>query len=255
MKDLSSTTTANGSKQEEFNKNINLYFNNLPIWDGIDHIGRLSEYLNVSDVDEIRFKTQLRKMFIRITIGALGIRANRQAFVIINEKQNSGKTTLLRWLVPEELKGFYNENIELNKDSRIALGRTFIENLDEISLLAPKEVNELESILREEYITERLSYEKESVRIPRRCSFIGSTNCTNFLSNSNGDILNPLSWVCFAIKYINWDYKEDIDIDKIYAQAYHLHKKGETGQLTLHEIGESKFSNTKFYTQVYKFDM
>ena len=137
---------------------INEYFENLPEWDGIDHIAKLTEYIEVSKGDQERFKTQFKNMFLRTTICALGGQLNKQAFVIVHEKQNSGKTTFLRWLVPEQLEDYYTENVELNKDGRIALGQNFIINIDEMSVLSKKDVNELKSVLSKAEIKDRLPY-------------------------------------------------------------------------------------------------
>ncbi len=221
---------------------IEEYFSKLPEWDGIDHIENLAGYVKVSNDDLSRWKTQLKKMFVRSIATGLGITLNKQALVIAHEMQNSGKTTFLRWLAPPALKNYYAENIELNKDGRISLGQNFIINIDEMSALSKKDVNELKSILSKAEIKDRLPYGKKPVRIPRRCNFFGSTNRAEFLSDETGNV----RWICFAISKIDWNYKKNIEIDKIWSQAYSLLKKGFKYELTLNEIEENENANAQF---------
>jgi len=222
---------------------IEEYFSGLEKWNGTDdYIDKLASYVKVNSIDIERWKTQLKKMFVRSVATGLGITLNKQALVIVHEKQNSGKTTFLRWLAPPALKNYYAENIELNKDGRISLGQNFIINIDEMSALSKKDVNELKSILSKAEIKDRLPYGKKPVRIPRRCNFVGSTNRAEFLSDETGNV----RWVCFQIHSINWEYKKDIDINKVWSQSYSLLKQGFKYELNLQEIQENEIANNQF---------
>jgi hypothetical protein len=66
----------------------------------------------------------------------------------------------------------------------------------------------------------RLPYDKRASTLTRRASFIVSTDRWEFLSDENGSV----RWLCFEITSIDWSYSETIDIDKVYAHAYHLFK-------------------------------
>ena len=221
------------------------YFENLPAWDGIDYISKLSKYItvNVNDID--RFGRMFRKMFIRSVACSLEQSFNKQAFMFIHEKQNSGKTTFIRWLCPPDLKDYYTENINTDKDSLIALTENFIINLDELSTLSKVELNALKSVMSKDRIKVRLPYDRTTTVIQRRCNFWGSTNRDGFLNDETGSV----RWVCFNIDDINWDYNKDIDINKVWAQAYHLLKTAtneDVYQLTPAEIHENEKANAQF---------
>jgi predicted P-loop ATPase len=71
-----------------------------------------------------------------------------------------------------------------------------------------------------DFINERLPYDRRTSILERRASFIGSTNNIQFLSDDTGSV----RWLCFEIESINWKYNDEIDIDLVYAQAYHLYQ-------------------------------
>ena len=53
-------------------------------------------------------------------------------------------------------------------------------------------------------------------------------------------------WLCFVIDEIDWSYSEKVNIDLIYAQAYHLFKSGFDADLTPEEIRENEEFNKEF---------
>ena len=56
-----------------------------------------------------------------------------------------------------------------------------------------------------------------------------------------------MRWVCFLIDNIDWDYNKKIDINKVWAQAYHLfHNTTFNYQLTQEEIVENDDLNSAF---------
>ncbi len=180
---------------EHFNP-IKHYFENLPKWDGkTDYIGQLSKYIEVKDNDKERFIRNFKKAFIRNVASSLGIALNKQAFILSHTKQNSGKTTFIRWLCPPDLSPYITEELELNKDGLISLATNFMINLDELSTLSKKDINSLKSVISKDTIKVRLPYDRREKTIKRRCNFWGSTNEAEFLSDATGNV----RWVCFEL--------------------------------------------------------
>ena len=101
---------------------------------------------------------------------------NKQCFILVHDKQNSGKTTFLRFLCSEPLKKYYSENLTLDKDGNISLCENFIINLDELSTLQKKEITALKSILSKQYDKSRLLFDSRAVSRSRTANFIGSNN-------------------------------------------------------------------------------
>lgn len=224
------------------------YFEKLEKWDGADHIGRLAEYVKVQEItkksnEPERFKRMFRKMFVRMVACSLEAGFNKQVFVLVHDKQNSGKSTFWRWICPPALDEYYTESVGTSKDDLIALTENFVVNIDELSTLSKLDLNALKSVISKDRLKIRLPYGERPEMLQRRCNFVASTNRLEFLSDETGSV----RWVCFLLSSINWDYKKDIDINKIWGQAYHLFNDTDFDyQLTLAEIAENEVANKSF---------
>ncbi|MCT4085378.1 hypothetical protein HZP81_16645 [Elizabethkingia anophelis] len=111
------------------------YFQNLEKWDGENHIQRLTSFVKTTDTES--FQIHFEKWLTRSVLCALkrGY-INKQCFVLYNTKQNSGKTSFLRFLIPPSLEKYYTEDIGVDKDGLIALCKNFIINIDELSVMS-----------------------------------------------------------------------------------------------------------------------
>jgi hypothetical protein len=220
------------------------YYEGLPEWDGqTDHILNLSSFVKVKDEERSRFDNHFKKWLVRaVKCSLVDDYFNKQAFILVHDKQNSGKSTFCRFLCPATLQDYIAENLSVDKDSRILLTTNLIINLDELSTLSKIEINALKSLFSKDKINDRLPYDRRNSIIPRRASFIGSTNQAEFLNDESGSV----RWLCFIIDSIDWSYKEKVIIDQVYAQAYHLFKTGWDCDLTADEIKENEQYNSQF---------
>lgn len=227
---------------------IKEYFEQLEPWDGrTDYIGELSKYILLEDESERdRFERMFLKMFVRSIACSFEEAFNKHAFILIHEAQSSGKTTFLRWLCPEKLKDYFSEELSLDKDGLISLTENFIINMDELSTMSKYEINSLKSVLSKDKVKVRIPYERRPSILQRRCNFVGSTNRREFLTDETGNV----RWICFVIKSINWSYMADIDIDRVWAQAYHLKNNTKFQyQLSAKELAENEKANANFLTR------
>lgn len=193
------------------------YFNLLPVWDGkTDHIAELAKFVRVEDQDY--FETQFKKCLVRCIGCSLYGSENRIVFVFVGEKQSTGKSTFLRFLNPFGSKYYTEAPIHNNKDSTLALAENFIYNLEELASLSNVDVNRLKSVISTATIKERKAYAVNAVEQPRRANFFGSTNKTEFLTDTENT-----RWLCFNLINIDWNYKKKIDINKVWAQAFALY--------------------------------
>jgi|GEM_PF-713004 len=224
------------------------YFENLPPWDGEDHIEKLTDYIKVQDIkgkdnEQERFSRMFKKMFVRSVACSLEADFNKQCFTMVDEKQNSGKSTFMRWLCPPKLEDYYTENIGTSKDDLIALTENFIVNIDELSTLSKYDINALKSVMSKHRVKVRLPYGERPELLQRRCNFVASTNRLEFLNDETGSV----RWVCFLIDRINWKYNKEVDINKVWAQAYYLFKETNFDyQLTPAEVEENEQANKTF---------
>jgi hypothetical protein len=235
------------------------YFEDLPPWDGEDHIGNLSTYIKVQNMpgrnnEQERFERMFKKMFVRSVACSLEADFNKQCFTFVHEKQNSGKSSFMRWLCPPRLEDYYTENIGTSKDDLIALTENFIVNIDELSTLSKYDINALKSVMSKQRVKVRLPYGERPELLQRRCNFVASTNRLEFLNDETGSV----RWICFLLDKIVYTpsgmkssglptYELDIDINKVWAQAYHLFKETNFDyQLTPAEIEENEQANKTF---------
>ena len=223
---------------------ISEYFESLKKWDGEDHIKNLCSYVKTND--DNAFLYHMEKWFTRAVLCALEKeKINKHCLVLANMMQNSGKSTFLRFFIPRRLLNYLSEDIGLDKDSRIKLCKNLIINLDELSVLAKADINSLKAFISKTHINERLPYARKAEYLERICSFVGSTNKTDFLTDESGSV----RWIIFEVtEKINFNYSLEIDIDKVWAQAYFnaYKRKGFNPELTLADISENEKRNERF---------
>ncbi len=229
------------------------YFESLPEWSGdADHIQNLASYVKLKPEVRPRFENHFKKWLVRVVKCAIvDSYFNKQAFILVHDKQNSGKSTFCRFLCPPALSNYIAENLSIDKDSRILLTTNLLINLDELSTLSKVEINSLKSLFSKDKINDRLPYDRKNSIIPRRASFIGSTNQAEFLNDESGSV----RWLCFQIESIDWSYKEKINIDDVWAQAYHLFKTNFICDLNAEEIKENEEYNRQFHITTSEFEL
>lgn len=218
------------------------YFENLPEWNSDkDLIEQLASY--VTATDQKRFNYHFKKMLVRVVACALIDEVfNKQAFVLVGQAQNSGKSTFSRFLCPPDLSGYITETFSPDKDGQISLAENLFINVDELAALNKYETNQLKSSFSKDKIKIRRPFDKKATTSPRRASFLGSTNKGEFLTDETGSV----RWLCFEISKINWDYKLNININDVWAQAYTYFKNGFKYNISVDDIKENDKENQKF---------
>ena len=207
-----------------------------------DYMGELSNYVTARD--QVNFNLHFKKMLIRCVKCALDdTYFNKHALVLVGKQQNTGKSTFIRFLCPPRLKKYFSENISFQeKDNLIGLSENFIINIDELAVLNKIEINALKSYFSREVIKIRHPYDRKPISSPRRASFFGSTNKSEFLSDETGSV----RWLCFEIEHIRFEYREEVDIDMVWAQAFALYKSNYPYQLTKEDIEQNEQRNQGF---------
>lgn len=229
----------------EFYNPVEEYFKNLKKWDQeTDYIKKLASYVKTND-DEA-YSYHLEKWFARAVLCALTKdKINKHCIVLANGDQHSGKSTYLRSFIPNILSGFISEDIGIDKDSRVKICTNLIINLDELSLLGKTDINSLKAFFSKTTVNERLPYERKSQLLNRICSFVGSSNLTDFLTDESGNV----RWIVFDVKgRINFNYSKELNIDDVWSQAYFLafEKKNYNPELTLLDIEQNEVRNERY---------
>lgn len=192
------------------------YFNNLPKWDGFDHIDHITKFVKTED-DEF-FRTMFKKMLVRTVRCSIDEKyVNRYIFILSSEKQDTGKTKFISQLNPMGSQYFKIFETVKGKDSTISLSENFIINFDEIDKMERKDIGILKQMISLESIKERRPYQTHEVYMPRRASFFGTTN--------HDDILTDVSNTRYIIvKTISFEWRKyyKYNFDLLWAQAKYL---------------------------------
>jgi hypothetical protein len=236
------------SNVEDFNP-FKHYFENLPNWkeSDPDYITQLADHVDAADQEW--FNLQFKKMLVRSIACALGfISFNKQCFTLVG-KQNDGKTSFLRFLCPPILSAYIKDNPFFgNKDGLLTLVQNLFINLDELANISKYDINQIKKIFTMDCVKERLPYARKPETFVRRASFLGSTNNGEFLTDPTGNV----RWLVFDINGIHHDnggkngYNQNINIDKVWSQAYGLLKSGFEYRMTKEDIKKSEENNRNF---------
>jgi hypothetical protein len=242
----------------EFNP-ITAYFNGLKgkysPTDG-DFIESFANFVDAED--QVWFNYQFKKMLVRTVACALGkIPFNKHCFTLVG-KQNDGKSTFLRFLMPPALLEYYKENPSMeDKDGRLALAQNFIINFDELQSLTKKDINCIKSYITTDYVKDRLPYGRKQQSFKRVANFVASTNIGAFLNDVTGNV----RWLIFNINGINHNkggekgYNKNVDIDKVWSQALYLLDNGFDFEISKEDIAKSEENNKDFQFNTPEFNL
>jgi predicted P-loop ATPase len=237
-------TSLNSDFAPKYNP-IQSYFDSLPTWDGqMDFIKRLCSFVVAKDQEW--FERMFTKMLVRSIACGLGTIENKHCFVLFGGQHN-GKTKFLRYLCPPILEKYRKENFKTDKDGIIALGQNFLILIDELDRLKKDDCENLKAVFSMDYTKERPPFGRLPHHFQRIANFFATCNKREFLSDETGNI----RWLIMEILEIIHDegkmngYKS-VNIDFVWAQAYHLFKNGFYFQLTKEDIAYSEAQNDRF---------
>ncbi len=227
------------------------YFTGLPAGnDTEDYIEQLANFIKARD--QVAFNHHFKKMLVRcVACVFISYYYNKQAFILVGQKQNTGKSTFVRFLCPPALSKFIAENISTDKDALMCLAENFIINLDELAMLDKKEINYIKSLLSKDRIKVRRPFATRATTDTRRASFFGSTNDDDFLTDNTGSV----RWLCFEIDSIDFAYSSQVNIDNIWSQAYRLYLNGFKYELTPEEVQENEKRNSKYQRLTIEYEL
>lgn len=218
------------------------YFKSLQYDNKIDYIDKLSEF--VVTEDRLFWAKQFKKSLVRSIACGLGGKENRIVMVLYGQKQETGKTTFIRNLCPWHNKKYFTESPIIGgntKDTEIRFSENFIYNIEELAGLNRADISKLKADISKSSIKERRPYQTFEVYSPRRCNFWASTNQKEFLHDEENT-----RWLIFSIKSINWAYKQEVDINKVWAQSWHLFKEGFNSELDQEDRAIREYLNDEY---------
>lgn len=183
--------------------------------DSTDHIFELISYLSVKELD---FCDTAIKHWMVSAIRCVfeSGEFNKTILVFFNTIQNSGKTSFARFFIPPALLKYSSQNSLAGKDGLVGLYSTFIQLLDEMAEMQKMNKQEFKSLVSLSYVAVRPPYGKTRIHRDRITSLIGTSDRQSFLPEDVGSA----RFIVIEIQQIDFSYSKNIEIDKLWTQAY-----------------------------------
>ena len=166
---------------------IHQWFDNLPQWDGKDHVADFLNRIPGMTEEQLGFmKTWMRS----VTAHWLGIddEHGNETVPLLIGNQGCGKSTFCLRLLPQFLRQYYLDHFNLaNKfDKEMALSGSLLICLDEIDQYKAGQMAELKQALSKVKVNGRKIYGKTIDERKRYASFIATTNNRHPLKDMTG---------------------------------------------------------------------
>ena len=178
------------------------YLSSLPAWDGQNHVARLFSRLPGVSSEQLAYLSIWLRSTVAHWLQMDTLHGNEVVPTLIGP-QGCGKTTFLRRLLPQHLREYYLDHLNLSNkfDKEMALTNNLLVNLDELDAIRPSQHAALKQTLSKSKVNGRPIYGCSQQDRPRFASFVATTN-------------NP-----HPLRFI--DNSGNIDYDQLYAQVLH----------------------------------
>ncbi|MBQ8466210.1 MAG: DUF3874 domain-containing protein [Prevotella sp.] len=198
---------------------VTLFLNQLPQWDGQNHVARLFSRLPGLSSEQHAFLAVWLRSTVAHWLQMDTLHGNECVPVLIGA-QGCGKTTFLRRLLPQELRQYYLDHLNLSNkfDKEMALTNNLLVNLDELEAIRPSQHASLKQALSKNKVNGRPIFGRAQEDRKRFASFVATTNNPHPLTDATGS----RRYICLTIpKGQLIDNTGDIDYGQLYAQVLH----------------------------------
>ena len=209
---------------------FHLYMNELPEWDGTDRVTPLLQRVS----DDALWMKGGRYWLRALTAQWMGLErthANTLVPVLVSSEQGLGKSTFCRSLLPDSLRAYYLDNLNLapGASPEKKLVKTGLINLDEFDKISEKRQPDLKNLLQMLSVPIYRGKRLGLVIEPRLASFIATTNSRQILSDPTGS----RRYLC--VEVTDMISNESIEHKQFYAQLKQEVLDGERDYLNKEE--------------------
>ncbi|MCQ2247066.1 MAG: DUF5906 domain-containing protein [Bacteroidaceae bacterium] len=198
---------------------ITHYLSHLPQWDGQNHIGKLFGRIPGITTEQQYLLAIWLRSAVAHWLNMDMLHGNETVITLIG-RQGCGKSTFCARLLPEHLRCYYLDHLNLaNKfDKEMALTSNLLVNLDELEQIKPSQHAELKQALSKNRVNGRPIFGRAQNDRRRFASFVSTTNNPRPLTDPTGS----RRFLCIQIpdKQI-LDNDGEIDYLQLYAQVVH----------------------------------
>jgi predicted P-loop ATPase len=226
---------------------------------GTSHIELLCSFLKARDYGDKeegyyqkRLVYTIRKWLVASVACVKGIHANDACFMVVNMDGGIGKSSLLEYLVPDMLKGYYSRSVkDMNYPDMFTTN--FMIQFDEMVGITKATAEEFKNILSSKNINVSKRFTNTKQRYANAC---GTSNKD---ADHGGFLLPEMSLRRFAVNHIDhidWEeYIKVVDVDQIWAEAVMLLGQNFNYKWNRTDYVEFEEYNSRFLVQTTSFKL
>ena len=193
------------------------FLNNLPQWDGKNHVAAVFSRLPGISSEQHSFLAIWLRAVVAHWLQMDTLHGNECVPTLIGS-QGCGKTTFVRRLLPPQLRQYYLDHLNLSNkfDKEMALTNNILVNLDELEAIRQSQQAALKQTLSKNVVNGRPIFGRVQADRPRFASFVATTNNPHPLRDPTGS----RRYICLSIPDGQLiDNEGDIDYQQLYAQV------------------------------------
>lgn len=221
---------------------IECFLENLPVWDGKDHIRALAGRVPSSNPvwTDLFFRWFLSMVAHWMELDRE--HGNSTTPLLVGD-QGCGKSTFCLHLLPPVLRPYYTDSIDFGnrRDTELALHRYALINIDEFDSVKHSHQSFLKQVLQKAVVNARLPYQSVNRSLRRYATFIATSNNFDLLTDPTGS----RRFICVEVEGVI-DYIQPIDYEQLYAQAKEVLRRGERFWFTHEEEAQIGQYNSGF---------
>ncbi|MBE6254732.1 MAG: helicase [Prevotella sp.] len=220
----------------------------LPAWDGKNHVGALLDRLPGLRSEQRYWMSVWLRSMVAHWLQADQLHGNEVVPTFIGD-QGCGKSTFCRLLLPEPLREYFLDHVNLgNKnDKEMALTNNLLVNIDELDQVRRSKQAELKQLLSKSRVNGRPIYGRVQADRSRYASFVATTNNHHPLHDPTGS----RRFLCIELpsgQRINNEMP--IDYEQLYAQILAEYNAGERYWFTEEETRALQRANAPFQSTI-----
>jgi hypothetical protein len=218
------------------------FLNDLPPWDGVDHIRELAQRI---PTDSTAWHDRFFRWFLSMVAHwqQLDTQHANSATPLLVGNQGCGKSTFCLNLLPPALRTYYTDSLDFGRrrEVELALHRYALINLDEFDSIKSSQQSYVKQVLQKVNVSTRLPYQSTTQLLRRYATFIATSNNFDLLTDPTGS----RRYICIEITG-KISYDQPINYEQLYSQAVTLLAQNERYWFTQEEEAAITEDNQSF---------